>query len=262
MSAVILRDEIIHYEVLGRGRPLIFLHDWIGSWRYWIPAMQAASISFRTYALDFWGFGDSAKNPTYYSIDQQIGLVDEFMEAMGMGKVALIGHGLGAIVAVKFCERYPKLVDRTVAIGFPIEENAIHTRLNGSSPQELADWLLNRTPATEAVWAETPKTDPQAIDVSLANIIDLQPHTLVNNLSLPTLFVHGSEDPLIQTPELERLNRLPPQAHYIIFDGAGHFPMLDAPSTFNRLMSDFLNLSSGESPRQLQLKEEWKRRVR
>ena len=30
MSAIILRDEIIHYEVLGRGRPVIFLHDWVG----------------------------------------------------------------------------------------------------------------------------------------------------------------------------------------------------------------------------------------
>jgi CheY-like chemotaxis protein len=34
--------EIVHYEVLGRGRPLIFLHGWIGSWRYWIPSMQSA----------------------------------------------------------------------------------------------------------------------------------------------------------------------------------------------------------------------------
>jgi hypothetical protein len=38
--------------------------------------------------------------------------------------------------------------------------------------------------------------------------------------------------------------------------------MLDEPSKFNRLLSDFLALGSGEYPRQLQLKEEWKRRVR
>jgi hypothetical protein len=38
--------------------------------------------------------------------------------------------------------------------------------------------------------------------------------------------------------------------------------MLDEPAKFNRLMTDFLTLGSGVSPRQLQLKEEWKRRVR
>ena len=48
MSVVTLESEIIHYEVLGRGRPLFFLHGWVGSWRYWIPTMQAASISFRS----------------------------------------------------------------------------------------------------------------------------------------------------------------------------------------------------------------------
>ena len=42
MSVVLLNQEIVHYEVLGRGRPLILLHGWVGSWRYWIPVMQAA----------------------------------------------------------------------------------------------------------------------------------------------------------------------------------------------------------------------------
>jgi len=38
--------------------------------------------------------------------------------------------------------------------------------------------------------------------------------------------------------------------------------MLDQANKFNRLMNDFLSLASGESPQQLQLKEEWKRRIR
>jgi hypothetical protein len=38
--------------------------------------------------------------------------------------------------------------------------------------------------------------------------------------------------------------------------------MLDQPNKFNRLMNDFLDLPSGQSPQQLQLKEEWRRRVR
>ena len=42
MSVVLLDQQVVHYEVLGRGRPLIFLHGWVGSWRYWIPVMQAA----------------------------------------------------------------------------------------------------------------------------------------------------------------------------------------------------------------------------
>jgi len=43
---------------------------------------------------------------------------------------------------------------------------------------------------------------------------------------------------------------------------AGHFPMIEEGRKFNRLIMDFLNLESNTSPQQLQLKEEWKRRVR
>ena len=50
MSAIILDGSMVHYEALGRGRPIVFLHDWVGSWRYWVNAMQVASTSFRAYA--------------------------------------------------------------------------------------------------------------------------------------------------------------------------------------------------------------------
>jgi hypothetical protein len=50
--------------------------------------------------------------------------------------------------------------------------------------------------------------------------------------------------------------------HMMNLEGTGHFPMIDNPTQFNRLMTDFLALDSGLSPRELQLKEEWRRRVR
>ncbi len=262
MSAVILRDEIIHYEVLGRGRPVIFLHGWVGSWRYWIPSMQSASLSFRTYALDLWGFGDSAKNPSYYSIEQQIGLVGEFLTAMGIGKIALVGHGLGAIIALIFTSRNPDLVDRVMAVGLPISENAVHSRLRSSPPAELAEWLLGRTAASEPVWAEVSKIDPKAILLSLANLDAINLNSLTQRSITPCLSVYGLNDPAIEAPQPEPGSTLPLHTHTITFDQSGHFPMLDEGAKFNRLLSDFLTLTSGESPRMLQLKDEWKRRVR
>ena len=64
MSAIMIEGSIVHYEALGRGRPIVFLHGWVGSWRYWIAAMQVASTSFRAYALDLFGFGDTARDPS------------------------------------------------------------------------------------------------------------------------------------------------------------------------------------------------------
>ena len=88
MSAILLEGSIVHYEVLGRGRPVIFLHGWFGSWKYWITSMQVASTSYRAYALDLWGFGDTTHNVLGYSLEQQSALLDRFLNEMGIGKIA------------------------------------------------------------------------------------------------------------------------------------------------------------------------------
>ena len=129
MSAIIIDERMVHYEVLGRGRPIIFLHGWVGSWRYWVPAMQTAAMSFRAYALDLWGFGDTAHDQGLYSLDQQANLLDRFMQEMGIGKVALVGHGLGALTAILFARRYPQVVDRLMIVNVPMDSNSVAARL-------------------------------------------------------------------------------------------------------------------------------------
>ncbi len=71
-----------------------------------------------------------------------------------------------------------------------------------------------------------------------------------------------SNDPGVTMPAQEKTDGLPNHMHQVNLEGTGHFPMIDNPTQFNRLMTDFLALDSGASPRELQMKEEWKRRVR
>ena len=262
MSVVFLDSAIVHYEVLGKGRPVFFLHDWIGSWRYWIPSMQATSLSFRAYALDLWGFGDTSKNPSYYSIEQQIGLLEEFVNTMGIGKIALVGHGLGAVIAMLYATRHPEGVDRLMTIGMPFGEDRINSRLRLLAPIELVSWLLGRSPITEAAYLDAPKADQKAILLSLTSLQGVDLASLPHQVGTACLLVHGGNDPVIELPNSNHIARLPEGAHFILFESSGHFPMLDEPAQFNRLLVDFLGLLSGESPRQLHLKEEWKRRVR
>jgi pimeloyl-ACP methyl ester carboxylesterase len=262
MSAIILQDEIVHYEVLGRGRPVVFIHGWVGSWRYWIPNMQAASNGFRAYALDLWGFGDSAKAPDKYLLNEQTKLLDDFLNEMGIGKIAVVGHGLGAVVGLLFAKNYPQYVDRVMAIGLPFETSLINTRLREASPIELADWLLSDTHESQTALMEAPKADQQAIVRTLQNLESLEITQLVVQIDTPSLLVYGQNDPAISMINDHRLFSLPDHIHHIIFRQSGHFPMIDQPNKFNRLMNDFLSLSPGESPQQLQLKKEWKRRIR
>lgn len=262
MSAILLEGQIVHYEVLGRGRPIIFLHGWVGSWRYWISSMQVASTSFRAYGLDLWGFGESAHDPLRYSIDQQTDLLNRFMDEMGIGKVAIVGHGLGALIGFSFCSRWPQSVDRMMAVNSPMYYDSIDARLRTSPLPELINWLGSKSPEATTALSDASKADPQAI---VASINSFQLNGLFGKMrqtQIPCLFVHGQNDPAIPAPPADTTINLPHMMHHIVLGGSGHFPMLDEASRFNRLLTDFLALDSGVSPRELQMKEEWKRRVR
>jgi len=181
---------------------------------------------------------------------------------MWLGRVALIGHGLGAVLAMRFAAQNPTLVDRVLAVSLPDGSHEIDQRMYKSPPAELADWLLSRTAESELVRQEAPKADGRAIQLSLAGLDRQQLSSLIHDPGPPCLLVYGLLDPAVPAPEnLDEQGR-PEHTHTILFEGSGHFPMLDEPNKANRLLADFLALSSGVSPRQLQLKEEWRRRVR
>jgi len=261
MSAILLDGGIVHYEVIGRGRPIIFLHGWVGSWRYWVPAMQTASTAFRAYAVDMWGFGETARDVTRYGIDKQVALLDHFLQELGMGKVAIVGHGLGALVGLLFTMRYPTVVDRIMAVEAPFEPSAINNRLRSASLPELTDWLLSKDAASEPARTDGLKADPLAISSSFSSPELFNLSHRLGSLSNPCLLVYGQNDPAISSPPFEQASA-PLNMHSVVLEQSAHFPMLDDAARFNRLLTDFLALASGESPRDLQMKEEWVRRVR
>jgi pimeloyl-ACP methyl ester carboxylesterase len=262
VSAIILEDEVVHYEVLGRGRPLVFIHGWLGSWRYWIPTMQALSSEFRTYALDLWGFGDSGKRKERYTLDAQAELLHSFMDQLGILKAAFVGHGLGGVVVMRFAQKYPEWADRTMAVSVPLVGAAVNPRLTTTPPTGLVEWLLGKGPTVDPISLEAAKTDVAAVETSVKAVMENDVKAELGELKSPCLLVHGDKDPMITPPEDGWFSNVAGNIHRIGLEESRHFPMLDEAAKFNRLLADFLSLKSGEDLTNLGLKEEWKRRVR
>src|SRR5262245_14651546 len=120
MSILVVDHQVVHYEVFGRGRPVLFLHGWSGSWRYWYPTMQRVSDHFRSYSFDFWGFGESRRKNTRETIQNYSDQVIRFLDELGIDKVQLVGHSMGGMVAVKTAINHPERISRVAAVGAPI----------------------------------------------------------------------------------------------------------------------------------------------
>ena len=261
MSAVTVKDGLVHYEVFGRGPALILIHGWLGSWRYWIPTMQQLSAKYRTYALDLWGFGDSGKRPQFYSFEHQVELVNEFTHALGITKAAVVGHALGAAVAVRFATKHADLTARLMTVSLPLVGNSeLSQRVTNTPPSSWVERLIdNSRPDYQAIDTEAAKADPEALRVSaeILSGIDWRPE--LGKLKVPTLIVHGERDPLVEVPPDEHFELLNNNIHRVLLNDSKHFPMLDEAPVFNRLLGDFL---STEDISTLEKKIQWKRRVR
>jgi len=262
LSALIVEDEVVHYEVLGRGRPLIFVHGWLGSWRYWIPTMQALSSEYRTYALDLWGFGDSAKVGERYPLDAQAELLAHFMEQLGILKAAFVGHGLGGAVLLRFAHQRPEMADRVMGVCVPLRGAAVNGRLLNTPAASLLEWLLGKDPGVELIVREAAKGDPLAVEATVKAVMESELSAELAELVPPYLLVYGEKDPMIAAPDENWRAGLNGNVHGIGLEESRHFPMLDEAAKFNRLLSDFLALRSGDSLTELGLKDEWRRRIR
>lgn len=260
MSAVVINDDIVHYEVLGRGPGVIFIHGWVGSWRYWIPSMQSVSSRYRAYAVDLWGYGDSGKQFKSYGLDGQVDLLASFIKHLGVAKIALVGHALGGTVAVRFATRFPEIAARVMAINTPLWQDVVDARITASSVPDLLNWLSAHEIGDNSIESESNKIDPPAIP-GVVPRLDLRQEVL--DIETPCLLVHSENDPSAFEPQIMWMENNINGAtalHYMTFEQVKHFPMLEDSSKFNRLMVDFLESKGNLTD--LQLKEEWKRRMR
>ena len=261
MSAIVVGGGLVHYEVIGRGRPLIFIHGWLGSWRYWVPTMEELSTRQRTYAFDLWGFGDSDKLSQYYNLESYSRLIEEFLDKLGVVHPTLIGHALGGMAALQFAARHQDWVDQVVGVSVPLVGSDIGRPLAGFSGNgdALAKLAAKRAKFPE-IEMELRKADTAAVVHSLRSAVGADLRRLLPPLEIPVLLVYGKNDPFVKPPDEKWLAACDDNVRAIVLNGVRHFPMLEERNKFNRLLKSFIEAGGDFSA--LELKDEWQRRIR
>ncbi|MFQ5610725.1 MAG: alpha/beta fold hydrolase [Anaerolineae bacterium] len=264
MSATVIDGGLVHYEAFGRGRgsPIVFIHGWLGSWRYWMPTMEAmAAIDHPVYALDLWGFGDSDKTKERYDVQSYIDLLASFINHLGIDKPVLVGHALGAAIALEYSSQHPKQVHKIMAVSLPFTAEAVSRRLVDFTKNSMMSRVLWwRQISFREVQDETEKVNDQAITTSVASLAKLDIPARVKQSSVPILVVYGEKDNIVTPTLVPDLNGNPLNVHPLPLPDIKHFPMLEDSARFSRLLKDFVDLDGKLS--ELTPKSEWRRRTR
>lgn len=263
MSGILVNGSVVHYEIFGRGKPVILVHGWLGSWRYWVPVMDELSNEFRTYALDLWGFGDSDKQRERYELDTYVELIIDFMDELGIWRAPVVGHTLGAAVAAKLAADYPDRVSKVLAVGLPLRSEGINRRLLSAGPNDSVSRLFwNRQRPYDEVESGAAKAAKNAMALTIQAVARLDVLGLLDDIDVPLLTLYSGKDNVIDSNQADELDTEDYDARAIVLPGTRHFPMLDNTATFTRLLRDFMDVENPEELQELAIKKEWRRRTR
>ena len=218
--------------------------------------------SYRTYALDFWGFGESGKKRESYAIQDFVSLVDQFMEQLGISQAPLVGHSMGGTVSLSVAIQYPHRTQKVVIVGSPVVGSSLALPLKLAGYRSIAFVLFNvmwafrlgmriaspyicRDPRFPGMMArDLSKTTLESFLLSIASLrrTDLRP--MLTQIKIPSLGIFGTRDNIVHPLQWQPMQAGIPHAHIERFLNSGHFPMLDEPWTFMQRLKTFLDEES------------------
>jgi pimeloyl-ACP methyl ester carboxylesterase len=102
----------LHYEEVGSGAPLIFVHEFAGDWRSWEPQLRHFGRRYRCIAYNARGFtpSDVPDDVEKYSQDRARDDIKAVMDALKIDKAHIIGLSMGGFATLHFGFTYPERV--------------------------------------------------------------------------------------------------------------------------------------------------------
>jgi pimeloyl-ACP methyl ester carboxylesterase len=294
MPFVSLPDMNMHYESAGGGRTaVVCVHGNIASWRWWLPVLENPPAGCTVSAPDMRGFGESVDSGQIVSIEQFAADLDAFVGRTVRGPVHLVGHSLGAAVALQFAVRHPRKVRKLMLVSPPPAEgmdcspSEDHTLFGLTLPhlaenkhlqfffrsarvdRAILSHVLTRiTPGMDhgsTLFASLVDDASRVSRETLKGIIESLGNWSVQDrlpeLDLPVTILWGDRDTVVERAPLERMAKTLPRAQWVVWEGVGHAPQLERPDRFHALLADFVSKTVAEQPSAVQQLWRWSRRM-
>ena len=231
-------DDVVPYEVVGEGEPVIMVHGLGGSSRCWARTLPALASRYRVFLVDLPGFGRLRRLHRRFTLDTAASWLREWLRAADVGRAHLIGHSMGAFISAQIAAASPELVDRLVlvsAAGIP-------------TGRSLADCIRrvpggwrHRAPGTwRLVLIDALLTRPSVVMRTARALLTQDLRTTLAEIRAPTLVVWGADDPMMPVECAAAFRNGIPGARAVLLPRAGHLPMISRPEEFNRALRSFL----------------------
>ncbi len=246
------------------GPTVFFLHGYLDSWRTFERVFPHLGSNLRLVAPDQRGHGASDEAADY-SIAGFVTDAIEVIRAMGANPVHLVGHSLGAIIALRIARESPELLSSIVLIGGAVtaaqnpallEFSRLIDDLADPVPYELAYEFQKGTafqalaPSDLDVYVgESLKVKARAWKGALGGLIDDPYRPGPPATFCPALIVWGAHDQLFPEHDQFHLRQYVPHAEVIDYPDFGHAPQWESPGTVAADLNRFIDRIEREPSR-------------
>lgn len=265
---VMIWNGPVYYREVNAGPrpPLLLLHGWGGSSRYWRATLAALGTDRRVLAPDLPGFGASPPLQGPATAVRMAEVVIAFADAMGLEQFDLNGHSFCASVAVYAATRHPQRVRRLVLTCMSTYRNEFERRIVDKVHNVMALWMAMRRPwmaerrffyrllgsrffyklpdddaLLREAMADFLKMDRRTALETAANAGDAAINASLAALTCPTLVVGARQDKIMPPSGTPEVARLAPNSRLVWIERCGHLPMVERPDEYHRLVREFLD---------------------
>ncbi|HEY2904078.1 MAG TPA: alpha/beta fold hydrolase [Polyangia bacterium] len=244
----------LHYAERGDARdqrlPALLIHGAGASSAIWMMTLARLGRATRAIAVDLPGHGpspaaDAGAPPP--SIAGYRDVVGALAASLGLGRSVLVGHSMGALVAVEAALAWPDKVAALVLCGagprLPAHPDLLAVVQDDYDrfPEWLAEHGLSPAakPALRRAFAAAGVAAPK--ETTLADYAAIAACDLterLNGLSCPTTWLHGADDRIVPPPAAEILG---PGQTVIVFPDAGHILPVETPASIADVTIRFAN---------------------
>jgi len=232
---------------------LFFIHGSGGGHHLWVNQYGRLHKKFNIVAVNLPGHAPSGGRGEN-DVRRYSDWIRETLDAVGWKKSILVGHSLGAAIALTSALDYPDKLAGIVCVGggMKMPVNAFFLEFLQSAPAaipaEIVELITKFSLAKENRARLSPplqlsiaqaKVDVMYGDLFACNNLDLTQEA--GDIGIPALIVCGTQDKMTP-PELSRaLAAAMVDARLVFIEGAGHMVMLEQPEKFNAVLTDFVS---------------------
>ncbi|MET4699376.1 pimeloyl-ACP methyl ester carboxylesterase [Constrictibacter sp. MBR-5] len=255
LSTTVVDGRSLAWREAGRGPAIVLLHDICADSTAWAPQFGGLAKDYRVVAWDCPGFGGSALLP------QREPAAADYADALGallahlkIDRAAVVGAGLGAVVATSFAAKRGTAVGALALVG-------AQAKIGGAEAARMLGWLqdLVRDPAAFGLtYADTAlprgceppvRAHVAAMAASMAPIGFGRACQMLAGANLaeqlksvhaPLLLLYGDLDPIAPPEAGTLLDMIVRGTVTEIVEQAGHMPQLETPEPFHRALRTFL----------------------